>query len=37
MLHPGAPLAPHDLWSAWELDPLFTVPLADARQPAAAQ
>jgi cytochrome c oxidase assembly factor CtaG len=28
MLHPGAPIAPHDLWSAWELDPLFTVPLA---------
>ncbi|MGZ8468485.1 MAG: cytochrome c oxidase assembly protein [Gemmatirosa sp.] len=28
MLHPDAALAPHDLWSAWELDPLFTVPLA---------
>jgi putative membrane protein len=28
MLHAGAPLAPHDLWSAWSLDPLFTLPLA---------
>ena len=27
LLHAGEPLAPHDLWSAWELDPLFTLPL----------
>jgi putative membrane protein len=28
LLHPGETLAPHDLASAWELDPLFTLPLA---------
>ena len=28
MLHADAPLAPHDLWSAWAVDPLFTLPLA---------
>ena len=28
LLHAGQPLRPHDLWSAWELDPLFTIPLA---------
>jgi putative membrane protein len=28
LLHPGEPLAPHDLWRSWELDPLFVVPLA---------
>ena len=28
LLHAGAPLAPHDLWSAWSLEPLFTLPLA---------
>ena len=28
LLHAGEPLAPHDLWTAWELDPLFTLPLA---------
>jgi cytochrome c oxidase assembly factor CtaG len=27
LLHAGEPLAPHDLWTTWELDPLFTVPL----------
>jgi putative membrane protein len=27
LLHVGAALRPHDLWSAWELDPLFTLPL----------
>jgi putative membrane protein len=26
--HEGRPLAPHDLWRAWELDPALTVPLA---------
>jgi putative membrane protein len=28
LLHPGEPIAPHDLWRSWELDPLFVVPLA---------
>lgn len=28
LLHAGEPLAPHDLWRAWELDPLMVVPLA---------
>lgn len=27
MLHPGEPLAPHDLWRAWDFDPLLVVPL----------
>lgn len=30
ILHAGAPLAPHDLWSAWSLEPAFTLPLAAA-------
>ena len=28
LLHAGAPLAPHDLWSAWSAEPLFALPLA---------
>ncbi len=28
MLHEGAPLAPHDLWSAWSFDPLVLASLA---------
>lgn len=35
MLHAGRPLAPHDLWSAWELAPPITVPLAAAAALAA--
>jgi putative membrane protein len=27
-VHDGAPLAPHDLWSAWTGDPLIVAPLA---------
>ena len=28
LLHAGALLAPHDLWSAWSAEPLFALPLA---------
>jgi cytochrome c oxidase assembly factor CtaG len=27
LTHPGQPLAPHDLWSAWNLDPLLVLGL----------
>lgn len=27
LAHPGQPIAPHDLWSAWDLDPLVAIPL----------
>ena len=30
LIHDGAPLAPHDLWSAWSLDPAVLVGLAAA-------
>src|SRR5688572_22022183 len=26
--HDGRPLAPHDLWSAWDWNPAVTIPLA---------
>jgi len=26
--HTGEPLAPHDLWAAWQFDPWITIPLA---------
>lgn len=28
LAHTGEPLEPHDLWSAWELDPGVVIPLA---------
>jgi putative membrane protein len=28
MVHEGAPLAPHDLWTAWSGDPLVLAGLA---------